>query len=504
MGRTRVLFRAAALAGAAMMILSIPLVAAAVTPSALGGTPSEASVHPAATAPPVPGPVPQPVVHSFKVERFCPGQCPPGSVAGSLVAFTVTARSTIVLQGTPWKAYTGTVQFTSSDPKAVLPPNYTFTGVGGDDGVRLVTVTFKTAGPQTLKVTSTTTSMTGKSDPIAIGPAAAHHTAFATQPGGAMTGSPLSTQPAVRILDAYENQTASTAAITLSLVPPPGSAGAALTCESGTTLAAVAGTATFLGCAVSLAGTDYTMVGTSPGLLSGTSAPFTITAGPTPTPTATATPSPTPTPTPTPGPVGTLLLTAYSPYMNNNAIDWGKYVDLTTTAPAGTAFHIQVTTDNSTWTTLADANATPLTFTVGASGAYTYRYTPIRNYWYRSVSGSTMTDGALRVTVRQTATIRPIHSGTRSVSSGTTVTFSVQVRPARPELQKANVLFQLYRNSGGSWILSRSATVVIDDAGMAVYPFTFTTGKWFVRAQAQPTPVNANSFWTPRQLYTAS
>jgi hypothetical protein len=246
------------------------------------------------------------------------------------------------------------------------------------------------------------------------------------------------------------------------------------------------------------------MVATAPGLLSGTSAAFTITAAPVATPTPSPSPSPSPSPTPTPGPVGTLLLTAYSPYLNNNAIDWSQYIDLTTTAAAGTAFQIQVTTDHTNWTTLADANATPLTFTIGASGAYTYRYTPIRNYWYRSVAGSTMTDGALRVTVRQTATIRPIHSGTKAVLSGSTVTFSVQVRPARPELQKANVVFQLYGKSGGAWTLSRSATVVIDDAGMAMYPFTFTSGSWYVRAQAQPTPVNANSFWTPKQSYSAS
>jgi hypothetical protein len=473
--------RAVATAAAALLVLSIPMVAAART--------SSASDHASGRTVFGPG-----LLGSFEVERFCFGPCPLATPAGTVVAYLVTASS--VLHGTPWKEYTGTVKFTSSDPQATLPAQYTFTGVGGDDGDRLFTVTYRTAGMQTLTVTSVFSAMSGTSPQVRISPTAAHHTSFVAQPAGAAAGSPLATQPVVEIRDQYENRAATSAEVTLSLVPPAGSAGAALTCGSGTTLAAIAGTATFSGCSVDRAGDGYTMVATSAGTLAGTSAAFTITAGPSP--------SPTPTPSPSPSPGGSLLLTVYSPYMNNGAIDWGQYIDLTTTAAAGTAFQIQVTTDQANWTTLADAHATPLTFTIGSSGAYTYRYTPIRNYWYRSVAGSTMTDGALRVTVRQTATIRPIHSGTRSVSSGSTVTFTVQVRPARPELQKAGVLFQLFRKSGGSWALSRSATIVIDDAGNARWPVTFEAGTWYVRAQARPTPVNANSFWTPNQFYAAS
>jgi hypothetical protein len=490
MRRSGALRRAVAIAAAGCLVLSIPMVAVARAPSARGGGAEGATGGPGIDPLPI-------ILSSFKVERFCFGPCPLASPAGSLVAYLVTASN--ILAGTPWKAYTGKVKFTSTDPNATLPAQYTFTGAGGDDGTHLFTVTYRTAGMQTLTVTSVTTAtMDGTSAKTRITAADPDHTTFVVQPGGAAVGSPLATQPVVEIRDQYENTAASTANVTLSIVPPAGSAGAALTCASGSTVAAVAGTATFAGCSVDKAGVGYRMVATSPGTLAGTSAAFTIDAGPGPSPT------PTPTPTPTPGPVGTLLLTAYSPYLNNNAIDWGQYIDLTTTAPAGTAFQIQVTTDHANWTTLSDANATPLTFTIGSSGAYTYRYTPIRNYWYRSVAGSTMTDGALRVTVRQTATVRPIHTGTMAVSRGTTVTFSVQVRPARPELQKANVVFQLYRRSGGSWVLSRTATVVIDGAGMALYPFTFAVGTWYVRAQAQPTPVNANSFWTPNQFYKAS
>jgi hypothetical protein len=206
-----------------------------------------------------------------------------------------------------------------------------------------------------------------------------------------------------------------------------------------------------------------------------------------------------------------LTLSVYAPTMNNGAILWGEYVDLTTTATAGTAFQLQVTVDDPAataspvWETLKDSVGNVLTFTTAADGKYTYRYTPVRNYWYRAVSGTSYSQTPNpRVTVRQTIAIRPQHSGTKSVSAGTKVTFTATVRPARPELQKANVLFQLYKKSGSSWVLSKSATLVIDDEGIATWTVTFSSGSWYVRAQAQPTPVNANSFWTPNQYYTAS
>jgi hypothetical protein len=49
--------------------------------------------------------------------------------------------------------YTGTVHFTSSDPQAVLPADYTFTAA--DNGSRAFTLTLSTAGTQTLSVTDT-------------------------------------------------------------------------------------------------------------------------------------------------------------------------------------------------------------------------------------------------------------------------------------------------------------------------------------------------------------
>ena len=94
----------------------------------------------------------------------------PASVtAGAAQTFTVTA---VGPGGVTDTSYIGTVHFTSSDPKAVLPANFTFTSA--DDGQYTFTVTFKTAGTQSITATDTSSStMTGSEGGITVSPAAA-------------------------------------------------------------------------------------------------------------------------------------------------------------------------------------------------------------------------------------------------------------------------------------------------------------------------------------------
>jgi hypothetical protein len=151
--------------------------------------------------------------------------------------------------------------------------------------------------------------------------------------------------------------------------------------------------------------------------------------------------------------------------MNNNAIIWGQsYIDIKTTGTPGTTFQTQASSDNVTWTPLKNSSGAVLTWTIGSGGYSTYRYTPIRNYWYKSVAGTTVSN-VVRITVRETCSLKPSMYG--PVAPGTSVTFSATVRPARSDLPKANVVFQVYRLSGSSWVLYRSVTKVIDDAGIA-------------------------------------
>ncbi len=86
----------------------------------------------------------------------------PGSAAvGTPVSISVRALN---LVGNPVTGYGGTVVFTSSDRKAVLPPPSTLT-----DGVGTFNVTFETPGPQTITATDSVDSfIAGVSNTIVV------------------------------------------------------------------------------------------------------------------------------------------------------------------------------------------------------------------------------------------------------------------------------------------------------------------------------------------------
>jgi hypothetical protein len=94
---------------------------------------------------------------------------PGPAVAGVSESFTVSAYDP---GGNVAKGYTGTIQFSSSDPKASLPASYTFTGA--DAGVHAFTITFETAGPQSITATdSLSQSISGTGSQITVKPGAA-------------------------------------------------------------------------------------------------------------------------------------------------------------------------------------------------------------------------------------------------------------------------------------------------------------------------------------------
>jgi hypothetical protein len=93
---------------------------------------------------------------------------PSSTTAGTSLPFTLSATD---LAGNIVTGYTGTVHFTSSDPAAVLPDDYTFTAA--DQGVHTFTVTFQTAGTQALSVLDTLSGISGVQGGITVNPAAA-------------------------------------------------------------------------------------------------------------------------------------------------------------------------------------------------------------------------------------------------------------------------------------------------------------------------------------------
>jgi hypothetical protein len=124
---------------------------------------------------------------------------PSPTTAGVAGTLTVTALNA---GGSIDTGYTGTVHFTSSDPQAVLPADYTFTTA--DQGVHTFTATLKTAGSQSLTATDTATgSVTGSDTGITITPAAAAALVFSGVPGSTTAGSVFTVT--VMAKDAYGN-----------------------------------------------------------------------------------------------------------------------------------------------------------------------------------------------------------------------------------------------------------------------------------------------------------
>jgi hypothetical protein len=130
---------------------------------------------------------------SFSVTGF-----PSSVTAGAAGTVTVTALNP---DGSNNSGYTGTVHFTSSDPHAVLPADYTFTAA--DQGVHTFSATLVTAGTQFITATDTTTStMFGGESGIQVNAAAASQFLLSA-PSSVKHGSAFSLTLTVE--DAYGN-----------------------------------------------------------------------------------------------------------------------------------------------------------------------------------------------------------------------------------------------------------------------------------------------------------
>jgi hypothetical protein len=187
------------------------------------------------------------------------------------------------------------------------------------------------------------------------------------------------------------------------------------------------------------------------------------------------------------------------PGAHSPVILWGQGFTLTVqfgASGASRSVQLQAMRDGVTWNPIA-------TLTTDATGKATFFYTPVTNLYYRAVFAgaadlSAATSNTVRTVVRELAVLRPTNNGaTKTINRNTSITFSTTVRPARPELAPATVSFYFYRLTDGAYHLVTTRNVVIDAAGLARTTFKFTTsGKWYVRSQANPTPYNANSVMT--------
>jgi hypothetical protein len=191
---------------------------------------------------------------------------PATAVAGTVGTATVTAWDPYDNRAT---GFTGTVQFSTTDPIADLPADYPF--VAGDQGSHTFQVTFKEAGPQSLAVAAG--GLTGdQRSGIQVSAASPSQLAFVKDPVNTFirTADPLPVT--VQLEDPFGNPVARSVPVTLSLGANPGAA--VLRYASSST--DLTGWATFPKLMLTKPGVGYTLVASSPNGSSAPSDSFTV------------------------------------------------------------------------------------------------------------------------------------------------------------------------------------------------------------------------------------
>ncbi len=156
------------------------LTATDLTTSSVSGTQAGITVNPAAAS------------------RFSVAGFPSPITAGVAGSFTVTASDPY---GNRASGYTGTVHFSSSDAKAALPGNYTFTAA--DAGLHTFNATLKTAGTQSLTAADTVSAaISGAQGGILVNAATASRLVLSV-PASVTAGASFSLT--VTVVDAYGN-----------------------------------------------------------------------------------------------------------------------------------------------------------------------------------------------------------------------------------------------------------------------------------------------------------
>lgn len=177
-----------------------------------------------------------------------------------------TSSVTLALTGT---GPSGAVLSCTTNPKAAVSGVATFSGCTVDKSGSGYTLT--AADGSLGSATSTA---------FAITAGTATKLVFSTQPGNGTGGISLGTQPVVTVQDANGNTvTTDASSVTLAITGGTGTSGATLTCTANSQ-AASSGVATFTGCKIDKAGTNYTLTATDPNLTIAVSSAVTITVGP--------------------------------------------------------------------------------------------------------------------------------------------------------------------------------------------------------------------------------
>ena len=305
--------------------------------------------------------------------------------------------------------------------------------------------------------------------------------AFAVPPTGAVAGAPLTGQPSLTLQDAtglvVGSGPGSTAGVSISLTTNP--TGATLTCPVGLTVLAVAGVASFDGCAIDRPGTGYVIRADSAGLPPASSAPFDILA---------------------PGSALPLTLAAQQGLITVGGTAALNASFTPAPATAGQPLAVEQSVDGIHWASTGSA-------ATDANGGVVVSVAPSVTSWFRVRFGGgpnlpAATSYPVRVVVRQTIALGTSLHPPRTITRGTTVTFTSIVRPAGAGLPRATVSYVVYRRVGTAWVLYRRISVTGDATGKARLAWRFTLpGSWYVRSSALATTSNAQSTWSAVARY---
>jgi hypothetical protein len=381
-------------------------------------------------------------------------------VAGVARAFTVTAHNE---DHTVDTGYAGTIHFSSSDPQAVLPADYTFTAA--DAGVHTFMATLATAGPETVTTWdvphgSISGAMTAK-----VTPAAAAKLGFAQQPGNGVMDYPMPQQPVVVIEDEFGNLAASTSAeVTLAQVAGPA---ATLTCKPATSLTTVAGVAAFVACALDASGSGFVLRASAAGLASADSAVFDLAA--------------------VPGVTARLN-------SSHTLISYGDSTTLDLEISAGGRHGVRLyRMDAGSISWVATGSGSVET---DASGRYTFTVGPKHNTLYQARTEADealgpMLSDTVMIGVRQTVRLEPAMAALRAaVARGSTVVYTARVRPIKTGVRPV-VSFVIAQHVGALWLTREKVKVTASAAGVATLSHRWSIrGEWEIRAQALATGYN--------------
>ena len=253
---------------------------------------------------------------------------------------------------------------------------------------------------------------------------------FGQQPTNEQAGATITPPVTVRAVDnGGATITSFTGNVTLAIATNPGGG----TLSGTTTVAAVAGVATFSNLRIQQAGAGYTLAATAAGLTGATSSPFSITPGPASAATSTITASPTSVPAD--GSSTSTITVELRDAFGNRRTSGGDVVTLTTTA--GSLGPVSDIGDG-TYTAELTAPSAPTTATVsGRVGATTISdtaqvtFTFVPPTTFRLEFGQQPTNTQAGRPITPAVTVRAVdNTGALQTSFSGTVTIAIGANPA--------------------------------------------------------------------------